>query len=125
MNLLAKPDSPRDAVTVFRETLPFIERALVSSYRLAPEEAVDVEQSLLEWFDRFCRRPGSARPPESLRAELLLMACRAGHVMSVSRLGGAIPEDDDLRRTLSLGPEVVAVEIQVGISENGKPEADS
>jgi hypothetical protein len=123
--LLAKPDGTRDSATVFRETLPFIERALVSSYRLVPEEAADVEQNLLDWFDRFCRRPGSATQAESLRGELLLMACRAGHVMSVSKLGDALPEDEDLRRTLSLGPEIIAMEIQTGIAEKRRPETDS
>ena len=105
----------KEAVSVFGRVLPLIEKALVSNYRLPPKEASAVEQRLYEWFQRFCRRPGSARPPESLRSELLLMACRAGHVYSVSRLERVLPGDDRLERALTLGPEVIAIEIENGL----------
>jgi hypothetical protein len=101
----------KEAASVFGQILPLIERALVTNYRLPPREANEVEQRLYDWFQRFCRRPGSRRP-ESLRSELLLMACRAGHVYSVSRLEDLLAQDDRLKRSLTLGPEVIAIEIE-------------
>jgi hypothetical protein len=109
----------KEAASVFGQILPLIERALVSNYRLPPREASEVEQRLYDWFQRFCRRPGSRRP-ESLRSELLLMACRAGHVYSVSKLEDLLAEDDRLTRSLTLGPEVIAIEIERGL-EKPKP----
>lgn len=109
----------REAASVFGRILPLIETALVTNYRLPPKEATEVEQRLYDWFQRFCRRPGSRRP-ESLRSELLLMACRAGHVYSLSKLEDLLAEDERLKRSLTLGPEVIAIEIERGL---GKPKA--
>lgn len=106
----------KEAASVFGQILPLIERALVTNYRLPPNEATEVEQRLYDWFQRFCRRPGS-RQPESLRSELLLMACRAGHVYSVSRLEDLLSEDERLKRSLTLGPEVIAIEIERGLDK--------
>jgi hypothetical protein len=116
----------KEAASVFGQILPLIERALVSNYRLPPREATEVEQRLYDWFQRFCRRPGSRRP-ESLRSELLLMACRAAHVFSVSRLEDLLAEDDRLTRSLTLGPEVIAIEIERGLEKPkpSEPEGDS
>jgi len=100
-----------EAATVFGQLLPLIEKALLSNYRLPPREASEVEQRLYDWFQRFCRRPGS-REPEALRSELLLMACRAGHVYSVSRLEDLLSTDERLKRSLTLGPEIIAIEIE-------------
>lgn len=108
----------REAVSVFGHVLPLIDRALVSNYRLPPKEATAVEQRLYEWFQRFCRRPGSSRPAEALRSELLLMACRAGHVYSISRLEALLPQDEGLQRALTLGPEVIAIEIETGLDHD-------
>lgn len=105
----------REAASVFGQILPLIERALVSNYRLPPKEATEVEQRLYDWFQRFCRRPGS-RHPQSLRSELLLMACRAGHVYSISKLEDLLSTDERLKRSLSLGPEVIALEIERGLA---------
>jgi hypothetical protein len=116
-----------EAASVFGQVLPLIERALISNYRLPPKTATEVEQRLYEWFQRFCRRPGS-RKPESLRSELLLMACRAGHVYSVSKLEDLLSEDERLRRSLTLGPEVIAIEIERGLDKSqsaGPTEDDS
>jgi hypothetical protein len=106
----------KEAASVFGQILPLIEKALVTNYRLPPKEATEVEQRLYDWFQRFCRRPGS-RQPESLRSELLLMACRAGHVYSVSRLEDLLSEDERLKRSLTLGPEVIAIEIERGLDK--------
>jgi hypothetical protein len=114
----------KEAASVFGQILPLIERALVTNYRLPPKEANEVEQRLYDWFQRFCRRPGSRRP-ESLRSELLLMACRAGHVYSISRLEDLLAEDARLTRSLTLGPEVIAIEIERGLEKPKPPEAGS
>jgi hypothetical protein len=118
----------KEAASVFGQILPLIERALVTNYRLPPKAATEVEQRLYDWFQRFCRRPGSRRP-ESLRSELLLMACRAGHVYSVSKFEEFLAEDERLKRSLTLGPEVIAIEIEKGLdkrrSEESSPEDDS
>lgn len=106
----------REAASVFGQILPLIEKALVTNYRLPPKEATEVEQRLYDWFQRFCRRPGSRRP-ESLRSELLLMACRAGHVYSVSKLEDLLAGDERLKRSLTLGPEVIAIEIERGLDK--------
>ena len=111
----------RQAAAVFGRILPLIDRALVSNYRLPPKEATQVEQKLYEWFERFCRRPGSTRSPESLRSELLLMACRAGHVYSLSKIEDLLATDERLKRSLSLGPEVIAIEIENGLEKSKKP----
>ena len=95
-----------------------IERALVSNYRLPPREATEVEQKLYEWFQRFCRRPGGGRSPAALRSELLLMACRAGHVYSLSKLEDLLATDERLKRSLTLGPEVIAIEIERGLAKD-------
>jgi hypothetical protein len=111
----------KEAASVFGQILPLIERALVTNYRLPPKEASEVEQRLYDWFQRFCRRPGSRRP-ESLRSELLLMACRAGHVYTMSRLEDMLRGDERLARSLELGPEVIAIEIERGIDKARVPE---
>lgn len=116
-----------EAASVFGQILPLIERALVSNYRLPPRAASEVEQRLYDWFQRFCRRPGSRRP-ESLRSELLLMACRAGHVYSVSKLEEFLASDERLKRSLTLGPEVIAIEIEKGLDKSRSqepPESDT
>jgi hypothetical protein len=115
-----------EAASVFGQLLPLIERALLSNYRLPPREANEVEQRLYDWFQRYCRRPGS-RQPESLRSELLLMACRAGHVYSVSRLEDFLATDERLQRSLTLGPEIIAIEIEKGLDKrrgDESPERD-
>jgi hypothetical protein len=118
----------KEAAAVFGRILPLIEKALLSNYRLPPSEATEVEQRLFEWFQRFCRRPGSVRSASALRSELLLMACRAGHVYSVSKLENALEGDERLKRSLTLGPEVIAIEIGKGLAklrESPEPENGS
>jgi len=97
---------------VFNLALPFIDSALLSQYRLPKEDASEVEQGLCEWFNRFSRRSGSPESAESLRGHLLLMTCHAGHVYWTGKLGSAPPEDERLNRTLTLGPRVIAIELE-------------
>ena len=113
----------REVESVFGRVLPLIDRALVSHYRLPPSEARQVEARLYEWFERFCRRPGSNRSVDLLRSELVLMACRAGHVYSLAKI--ETPDaDDGLQRSLTLGPEVIAIEIENGLARRAEDSAE-
>jgi hypothetical protein len=97
---------------IFGRTFSLIETALVSQYRLPVEEAKEVEQSLYEWFHGFARRPGSPRSGEGLRPHLLLMACQAGHVYWCGKMNEESPNDDSVKRALTLGPQQIAVELE-------------
>jgi hypothetical protein len=97
---------------VFTHALPLVQIALVQEYRLSAQEASEIEQSLLEWFRGFSRRPGSPQTPESLRRHLLSMTCQAGHVFCSGRLGTVKSLDERLQRALALGPQQIAVEIE-------------
>ncbi len=105
---------------VFNRTLPFIDSALLSQYRLPKGDASEVEHGLCEWFKRFSRRPGSPESVESLRGHLLLMTCHAGHVYWTAKLGADAPEDERLNRTLTLGPREIAIELERRIEEKDK-----
>src|SRR5215472_7787289 len=97
---------------VFARSLPLIQTALIQEYRLSAQEAADIEQSLLEWFRGFSRRPGSPPSPESLRRHLLSMTCQAGHVYCSGKSGTVAFLDDRLQRALTLGPQQIAIEIE-------------
>jgi hypothetical protein len=102
-----------EATAVFGRLRPLIDLALVRQYNLPADEATEVRNRLLEWFRRFCQRPG-LRSPEELESELLLMACRAGHVYSSGRSENESPPNDHVTRSLTLGPEIIAIEIRKG-----------
>src|SRR5215471_10050517 len=97
---------------VFSKTLPLLESALIQEYQLSPQEAADVEQSLLEWFRAVARRPGSPSSYESLRRHLLSMTCQAGHVFSSGRVGRSPLGHERLQRALTLGPQQIAIEVE-------------
>jgi hypothetical protein len=97
---------------VFTRALPLVQIALLQEYRLSAQEASEIEQSLLEWFRGFSRRPGSPQTPESLRRHLLSMTCQAGHVFCSGRLGTVKSLDERLQRALALGPQQIAIEIE-------------
>ncbi len=105
---------------VFGSALELIDSALVSQYRLAKEDATEVEQGLFEWFHRFSRRQGTPRSADSLRCHLLLMSCQAGHVYSEGKLAGAQPADEKLKRALTLGPQEIAIELEKKLKEKRK-----
>lgn len=110
--MLNSPTSRQAEVDrVFSRSLPLLESALTQEYRLTPQEAAEVQQSLLEWFRGFARRPGSPESPDALRRHLLNMTCEAGHVYSTGRLA-ASSTDERLQRTLTLGPQQIAIEIE-------------
>lgn len=102
---------------VFAQALPLLERALLQEYRLTPQEAAEIEQSLLEWFRGFGRRPGSPQSAFALRRHLLSMTCQAAHVFSSARLNAMYPADGRLQRTLTLGPQQIAIEIEQQIDK--------
>jgi hypothetical protein len=97
---------------VFTRSLPLLESALTQEYRLTPREAAEIQQSLLEWFRGFARRPGSPNSVEALRRHLLSMTCQAGHVYCSGRLGASSANDERLQRALTLGPQQIAIEIE-------------
>jgi hypothetical protein len=96
---------------VFARVLETIDTALTSLYGVPREDATKIEQGLLDWFRRYARRPGSSRPANSLRTDLLMMACRAGHVYSTAQIDEPSPAREVRERSLALGPEVIAKEL--------------
>ena len=108
---------------LFARVLETIDTALTSLYGVQREDATRIERGLLDWFGRYARRPGSARPVSSLRSDLITMACRAGHVYSIAQLDQQAPLDDFRERSLALGPEVIAKEL-IETSEKHDREPD-
>jgi hypothetical protein len=98
-----------DALAVFGKLRPLVDAALLRQYNLPPAAAAEVRERLWDWFRRFCHRPGM-RSPEELESELLLMACRAGHVYSVGQPDEA--PNHLVQRSVTLGPEIIAIEIR-------------
>ena len=96
---------------VFARVLETMDSALTALYGVPRDDATKIEQGLLDWFRRYARRPGSARPADSLRADLMVMACRAGHVYSVAQFDQVASGSDTRERSLALGPEVIAKEL--------------
>jgi hypothetical protein len=103
--------------SIFAGVLGLIDSTLTGHYRVPRGDAVQLEQELLSWFQRFSRRPGSPRSPQALRPQLLLMACQAGHVYWSGKLEGEPPEDERLNRSLTLGPHEIAIELERVLEE--------
>ncbi len=103
----------RDEIdSIFGRVLPLIDSALAHHYRLSQDEAMEVEQSLYEWFHGFARRPGSPKSADGLRPHLLLMACQAGHVYWSGRSVEESQRDEGVKRSLALGPQQIAIEVE-------------
>jgi len=102
---------------VFARALETIDGALTTLYGVPRDDATKIEQGLLDWFRRYARRPGSARPPSSLRTDLIIMACRAGHVYSVAQFDQGPAASEIRERSLALGPEVMAKELLDGLEK--------
>ncbi len=114
----------RDEIdSIFGRVLPLIDSALVRHYRLCQDEAMEVEQSLYQWFHGFARRPGSPKSAEGLRPHLLLMACQAGHVYWSGKVVEESPRDESVKRSLALGPQEIAIEVETTVKrrETGPP----
>lgn len=103
----------KEIAQLFARVLPLIDATLVKEYRLSPGEALELECSIYDWFHRFTRRPGSVKSVKALRPTLALMVCQAGHLYWVGKeQDGPLPRDEALTRTLSLGPEEIAIELE-------------
>jgi hypothetical protein len=102
---------------VFTRAYGVIDSTLVSHYRVPKEDAARLEQELFKWFHRFSRRPGSPHSIKALRPHLLLMACQAGHVYWIGRLDGGVTADEHIHRTLTLGPQEIAIELEKHIED--------
>ena len=107
-----------EADRIFAEAMPLIDSVLLQNYALPRADAVEMEACLRDWFHAFVRRPGSPETLERLRPHLLAMACNAGHVYWSSRTD--VPNDGNVRRCLSLGPERIAIEMEKAEAERKK-----
>jgi hypothetical protein len=94
-----------------------IESTLLTDYAVPREEALRLEQELFTWFDRLSRRPGVPDTSKVLRAHLISMTCKVGHVYWSGR--PEIPADERVKRALALGPEIIAIELEKRIEETG------
>jgi hypothetical protein len=97
-----------------------IETTLVSDYGVPREEAARLARELCEWFDRLARRPGSPNSLQALRYQLISMTCKVGHVYWMGKVDES-PANETVKRTLALGPEVIAFELEKRIEETERP----
>jgi hypothetical protein len=104
---------------VFARVLETIDTALLTLYGVPRADATKIEQGLLDWFRRYARRPGSIRPVGSLRADLIMMACRAGHVYLSAQFGESV-NVETRERSLALGPDVIAKELLDNLTKRDK-----
>ena|ERR1700730_7234872 len=95
--------------------------ALESEYGVPHEEALHLEQELFTWFDRLSRRPGVPESQRALRSHLISMTCKVGHVYWSGRVGEPVI-DERVKRSLALGPEVIAIELEKRIELPGDDE---
>jgi hypothetical protein len=102
----------KNAEQIFCRTLPLIHSALLHHYGLPRTEAKEMEGCLHDWFVAFVRRPGTPESLDLLRPHLLSMACNAGHVYWSAKPAEEAPSDGNVRRSLSLGPQRIAVELE-------------
>jgi hypothetical protein len=108
-------DQWRKIDQIFGRALPLVESALLQAYRLPPEDAGEMKRCLRDWFHGFARRPGSPSTEEGLMPHLMLMACQAGHVYWAGKLTDSTPADDAVKRSLTLGPYQIAIELESSI----------
>lgn len=97
-----------------------IHSMLVSDYGVPADEAARLTAEICEWFDRLARRPGSPASISGLRYQLISMTCKIGHVYWSGRVSGP-PTNETVRRTLALGPEIIAFELDKRFEEAGDP----
>jgi len=111
------PNRDEEIRSVFAQVAPQIDIVLISRYTLPRQEAQRIEQELFAWFHRLCRRSGAPISAHLLRPQLISMACKVGHIYWSGRGQAGEGLDDAVRRSLALGPELVAIEIEKGIGE--------
>lgn len=122
--LNSSSDRNRLVASLFRDSLEVIHSTLVSLYGVPSDDATRLEEELLAWFDRFARRPGTLESLPGLRPHLVSMACKIGHVYWSGKTESEQPRDESARRSLALGPEIIAIEIEsrLGVSPEGNGE---
>lgn len=108
---------------IFCRALPLIDSALVDQYSFSRKAADELELCLHEWFHSFARRPGSPETLGRLRSHLLTMACNAGHVYWSAKSEEDVPADR-VKRSLALGPERIAIELEGSARDGEKPGGD-
>jgi len=116
---VASPSPIREdeAREVFAQVAGVIRAALLTYYRLTPEETAGAEEDLLAWFLRLTRRGGSSQMPiKALRLALLSAACQYGRSLQVWKLGDA-PADERLSGVLSRDPEELASDLHSRLDE--------
>jgi len=120
--LTTPSDRNRLVASLFRDSLEVIHSTLVNLYGVPSDDAFRLEEELLAWFDRFARRPGTVETLPGLRPHLISMACKIGHVYWSGKGDSEQPKDESARRSLALGPEIIAIEIEsrLGIRPEGK-----
>ncbi len=106
---------------VFRCTLPLIDAALTKQYGLAQNEAAEIESCLYEWFHGFVRRPGSPTSDALLRPHLIMMTCQAAHVYWSGKHSDQAQRNENVRRSLTLGPRQIAIELETSDPHREKP----
>ncbi len=97
---------------LLRSAKEILRLTLGTLYRIPPSDCARFERELLVWFDRLRRRPGAPKDIPSLRSQLIVMACRAGHVYWTSQPDAVPAGDRQIDRTLALGPDAVAAELE-------------
>jgi hypothetical protein len=111
------PSTHRLVSALFRESLNVIDSTLMNLYGVPREDAKRLEEELLNWFDRFARRPGTSESIKNLRPHLISMACKIGHIYWFGKPANEQPQDENAKRSLALGPEIIAIEIEGRLGE--------
>src|SRR5215813_1218851 len=107
----------REVRSIIAKASRLIESALEREYGVPHEEALHLEQELFTWFDRLSRRPGVPESQRALRSHLISMTCKVGHVYWSGRVGEN-PSDERVKRSLALGPEIIAIEIEKQLGDD-------
>ena len=117
-------DAREKVAVLFKVTEQVIDSTLTSVYGIPSDDAAQLELELFAWFDRFARRPGTPDSLISLRPHLLSMACKIAHVYWSGRADASLVGDERVRRSLALGPEVVASEIEERLQRGSSEMSD-
>lgn len=116
---MSEDSSGRGDSPLLRSAREIVRLVLSSLYRVAPPDAGRLERELLSWFDRLRRRPGAPQTVALLRSQLIVMACRVAHVYWTSQPEVPLNGDDHLERTLALGPDAAASELEARLAGSG------
>jgi hypothetical protein len=109
--------------SIISRTTLLIETALTLEYGVPWEEAQRLEHELFVWFDRLSRRPGVPESQRALRSHLISMTCKIGHIYWSGRVGEE-PSNERVRRSLALGPEIIAVELEKRVEMDDNPDEE-